>query len=128
MNNIEKEIVNHFIIKNRQERLLWELNSPRKRNQVFWQFAGPKLFKKECIDFVDYMSSDQIEKFAFTHTTTKNVYYIGEDYIGELSIKQAIDNVNLGMICIVYFGNGFGFYQGEEEHGNRPRCLLKSKL
>ncbi len=50
---------------------------------------------------------------------------LGESYIGELSLKQAVEKALFGEICIIYCGNGVGYYQGEQDIGSSPRFLLK---
>lgn len=56
------------------------------------------------------------------------MYFIGEDYIGDLSLKEAVERASEGEICIIYCGEGIGYYQGEQEKGAPPRfMLLKEK-
>lgn len=52
------------------------------------------------------------------------VYSIGKDYIGKMPLEQAAERANEGEICIIYCGNGIGYYQGEQEKGAPPRFLL----
>lgn len=75
--------------------------------------------------FLNYMASNELEKYLLKFIHTKYVYYIGEGYIGEMTLKEALVKMNMGAIGIIYFGNGIGYYQGEEENGDRPRCLLR---
>ena len=37
----EKEIVQNYIIKSKQERIEWELNHPQKRKDIIWHFHKP---------------------------------------------------------------------------------------
>ena len=126
MHKIEEEIIKTFVVKNKQERILWELGSSKKREQVFWRFAGTAIFKAECLNFLKYMTPNELEKYLSRFVHTKNVYYLGEDYIGGMSLKESLVRVNMGAICIIYCGNGIGYYQGEEDQGHRPRCLLRA--
>lgn len=127
INNIEEEIIKKYVIKNKQERILWELSNPKKREEVFWRFAGQGIFKESCLQPVEYMYSSDMENFLFQLSGTKIVYFIGEDYIGELSLKDATRKANTGEICIIYCGNGIGYYQGELNYGGPPRFLLLQK-
>lgn len=70
------------------------------------------------------MSSVELEDYLFKLAGFSDVYYIGEDYIGDLSLRQAIDHVFMGLICIIYCGEGVGYYQGEQEEGAPPRYIL----
>lgn len=124
LNPIEEEIVRSYVKENKQERLLWELNSPKKRRTVIWKFADPEIFKSNCLNSVAYMSAIQIEQRFSPILTNPNVYFIGEDYIGRLTLPQAARRAQEGEICVIYFGNGIGYYQGEQCTGKPPRFLL----
>ena len=126
-NKFEDEIIKKYVIKNKQERILWELSSAKKRDQVFWRFAGSEIFKNECLQFTEYMAPGELEEYLFKLTHVNKVYFIGEDYIGEMTLKEATLKMSKGEICIIYCGNGIGYYQGEEDGGNRPRCFLIEK-
>lgn len=64
---------------------------------------GIKSFKEEMKNYLHKLSG------------AENVYFIGEDYIGEMLLEQAAERANEGEICIIYCGNGIGYYQGEQE-------------
>lgn len=122
---MEEEIVKNYVVKNRQERILWELSSPRKRSGIMWRhFPGVRLFKAECLQAADYMPPDVLEKRLFELSGAKSVYYMGADQIGEFSLKEAVKMADMNDVCIIYCGNGIGYYQGEQEYGNAPRFLL----
>jgi len=123
---IEEEIVRKYIKKERQERLLWEFNNPKKRDAVFWHFSGPGCFKKECLNLLDYMSSDSMLKYLQHLSGAGDAYFIGESYIGDLSLEKAVAKAQDGEICIIYCGNGIAYYQGEEDR-KPPRFLLQNK-
>ena len=124
MIDIEREIIKSFIIDNKQERLLWELSSPRKRDAVIWKFADASLFKSNCLSPTNYMSAECLEKILFKKSRTSFVYFIGEDYIGQIPLKEATQRTQAGEICIIYCGKGIGYYQGEEISGKPPRFFL----
>ena len=121
---IEEEIIQKFIVKEKRDRLIWELSNSKKRNTVFWHFAGPKYFKQECLQSVAYMSENTMMSYLLKFRETKNVYFIGENYIGILPLEEAVNKAQTGEICIIYCGKGIGYYQGEEEGGKPPRFLL----
>lgn len=124
INKLEEEIVKKFVIKSKQERILWELSTSKARENVFWKFAGPGIFKNHCLKIAQYMAPNELQKYLFELTHTHKVYFMGENYIGEMSLKEATLKMDLGYIGIIYCGNGIGYYQGEEEGGNRPRYFL----
>lgn len=121
---IEQEIIKKFVIPNKQERIIYELGNPKKRNNVFWKFAGPDIFKSDCMKAVEHMDADELEKYLFQLGGTKRVYYIGSGNVGEMILQDACKRVCEGAICVIYCGNGIGYYQGEQECGVSPRFLL----
>ncbi len=121
----EEEIIKKFIVKDKQDRLLWEFSNLKKRDSVIWHFSGPKYFKHQCLHVTAYMSRDVMQKYLLQHTDSKVVYFIGESHIGFLSVEQAVTKAQTGEICILYCGNGIGYYQGEQENGSPPRFLLR---
>ena len=126
INGVELEIVKMYIVTNKPERLIWELSKPQKRQHIMIRrFASPEIFEKSWMRSVDYMSSEELKKCLSRLSRAKEVYFIGESYIGELSLDQATLRANAGELCIIYCGNGLGYYQGEQEYGKPPRYLLQ---
>lgn len=122
--SIEKEIIEKYVKKDKQDRILWELNNAKKREKVIWKFAGPDILKSACLQKVKYKSIEEMEKLLLELGGAKDIYFVGESYIGELKLLQALKLANMGEICIIYCGNGIGYYQGEQEQGSPPRFLL----
>lgn len=121
---IEEEIIKKYIKKNKQERMIWELNNPQKREEVIWRFSKPGIFIEKCLTPIGYMDKIHMIEYLFKLSGVSNVYYIGEDYIGYLSLEQAAERASMGEICIIYCGKGIGYYQGEQEIGAPPRFML----
>ena len=126
-NRIEYEIEKKFINKNRQERILWEFKNPKKRERVIWGFSGIQLFRSDCLKPMEYMSEEEMLNYLLRFCDTDITYFIGESYIGKLSLKEAVQKAGMGEICIIYCGNGIAYYQGEQENGGPPRYLLIQK-
>lgn len=127
MNSTEQEIIKKYVRTNKQDRILWELSTPRKRNAVFWNFSGSDIFNENCLCPIEYMQKEEMEKYLLKLSGKENVYFIGESYIGYLSLNQAAELASKGEICIIYCGKGIGYYQGEQEIGKPPRFLLMQK-
>ena len=123
---IEEEIIRKYVKKDRQERIIWELNNPKKREEIVWRLHRPDIFIEKCLHPIEYMSKDVMRKRLFELSGVSEVYFIGEGYIGYLSLEQASERANTGEICIIYCGKGIGYYQGEQEIGKPPRFLLLS--
>lgn len=126
-NVIEEEIVKKYIKKNKQDRILWELDNPKKRGNVIWRMNRSDIFKESCLQPVGYMTKEIMKKYFYELSGVRKVYFIGEDFIGHLSIEQAVERANTGEVCIIYCGKGIGYYQGEQEIGKPPRFLLIQK-
>ena len=97
----EVEIIKKFIVKNKQERI-----------------------KKEILYPSTYKDAEHLEKVLYEMSGTRECYVIGECYIGTMQLRQACEEAWQGGICIIYCGNGIGYYQGEQEYGTPPRFLL----
>ena len=85
----EKEIVQNYIIKSKQERIEWELSHSKKRKDIIWHFHKPDIFKEACLHAVDYMDKEAMKNYLHKLSGAENVYFIGEDYIGEMLLEQA---------------------------------------
>ena len=73
------------------------------------------------------MDKTEMQTYLYNLSKKSNVYFIGEDYIGDLSLKEAVERASEGEICIIYCGEGIGYYQGEQEKGAPPRFMLVKK-
>ena len=96
----------------------------QKRKDIIWHFHKPDIFKEACLHPVDYMDQEAMKNYLHKLSGAENVYFIGEDYIGKMLLEQAAERANEGEICIIYCGNGIGYYQGEQEKGAPPRFML----
>lgn len=123
--NIENEIIKNYVIKDKQARIIWELSTPKKRDDVFWRFSGINIFKPNCLFQVKEIPINYLHTKCSAHKKVR-VYVIGSSYIGETSLEESIRQAQNGGICIIYIGNGIAYYQGEECGGHRPRYILKT--
>ena len=126
-NKIEQEIVQTYIAKNKRKRILWELDNPKKREYIlFNRFLGIDNWKKGCLQPVEYLTSEKLSYYLAEKSKKKEVYFIGEDYIGLLPIKDAVERTRKGEWCMIYCGNGYGYFQGEGGCIKPARYLLHS--
>ena len=126
-NKIEQEIVQTYIVKNKRKRILWELDNPKKREYIlFNRFLGIDNWKKGCLQPVEYLTSEKLSYYLAEKSKKKEVYFIGEDYIGSLPIKDAVERTEMGEWCMIYCGNGYGYFQGEGGCIKPARYLLHS--
>ena len=87
------------------------------------RFTRPNIFKQTCLYPVGYMDENDMKRFLLKSGGESEVYYLGPDYIGYLPVEQAVE-MSIADICIIYCGNGIGYYQGEQEYGPPPRYKL----
>ena len=114
-NQIEKEIISLFVRKNKRKRIRWELARKEKRENVLWmRFNHEHNLMDDCMIEVDQLSYGQIKKILFEMSKAKDVYYMGEDEIRCMDLNEAINRASEGEICLIYCGNGIGYYRGEE--------------
>ena len=73
---IEEEIIKQYIKKNKQERMLWELNNPQKREEVIWRFSKPGIFIEKCLTPIGYMDKIHMIEYLFKLSGVSNVYYL----------------------------------------------------
>lgn len=60
---VETEIIKNYVVKNKQDRIIWELGSLQKRDEVMWRFHhNLDIFKKECLYPVEYMNPEEMEE------------------------------------------------------------------
>lgn len=129
----EREIVSCFLKKEKQERILWELQSRKKRSQVMWKICDTTLIDERCIHKVSYSSAEELIEECKKRGASMKPYIFRLDYIGSLpqdiSIPHAIEMVMDGWWnpCLLYLGNGVAYFQGMQEKGAPERCILLSK-
>ena len=81
-----------------------------KQLQMLWPGKSPK----------------ELEDYLFQLGKTRQVYYMGLNYIGEETLEHAIERMESD-ICLIYLGNGMAFYQEEQDKLPTPRYLLIRK-
>ena len=60
---IEKEIIRFFFLKNKQERLIWELSDPGKRKSFRDRIAHPTLFDERYLYVSEMNNMDCLKLF-----------------------------------------------------------------
>ncbi len=125
---IEEEIVRCFIQKNRQDRIIWELQSKRKRDSVMWKLCDTHLFKREVLYPQRYLSPEDLAEKLEALGAQKTIYMIAFDEMYELedcSVLEGIERQRSNPY-LLYYGNGLGYFEGMQEDGAPERCILIS--
>ncbi len=127
----EKRFIRSFIQKNRQERLLHELTSPKKRT------AGIMRFCHTAEDLLDpskiRMKGGDLERrpefaeFIRTHDEVCRVFSDGLWLDGYLPLKQAVAEAAFCAGAVLILGDGFAVVFTEAVQGGRDRYLLCGK-
>lgn len=124
---IEEEIVRCFIQKNRQDRIIWELQSKRKRDSVMWKLCDTHLFKREVLYPQRYLSPENLTEKLEALGAQKTIYMIAFDEMYELdcSVLEGIERQTSNPY-LLYYGSGLGYFEGMQEDGAPERCILIS--
>ena len=102
---IEREIVQNFVQKRSKERLRWELSSPRKRLGGMSKINTRRTY---------YLSLDS--------------YCQTDDFPKEVDICDAISMARQEIGgCILYFGNGIGYYHEGEPYDTHQEYILSAR-
>lgn len=72
----------------------------------------------------DHVRAEAPEKILLRLGGSRTVYYLGSSYVGELPLKQAVAYADQCDICVIYCGNGVGYFQGRACDFAQPRYLL----
>ena len=82
---IEKEMVDLFIISNRKERTLWELESPRKRSDGLSRFFFGTYLNQNLFKALDVQGNAELQKVIQQSGGTSKGYVITPDQCGFFS-------------------------------------------
>ncbi|MBR2672881.1 MAG: hypothetical protein IKE27_11840 [Oscillospiraceae bacterium] len=128
-NDVERYFANTFIVKNRRERLLYELNTPGKR------YDGLSRFCHNAKDLLDpsriIMEGENIERdhafYEFSRDHDELCYVISPDLYedGEyLFLDDALDIATIGLDAMIIIGSTFAVVFDEPMKGGRDKFLL----
>ena len=126
---IEKEFIQTFIIKNRRDRFIWELSTPRKRESRLWDFHRLQEYLIPGMVFpVNYWREEIIiKKLLEIEPNPQYIYIINEGYAGCTTLEELrqVKFVTTEDEFLIYFGNGLAYYQdGFEFYEKRHEYFL----
>lgn len=128
-NNIESSFINDYIVKERRERLLFELGSVKKRETAIMRFShnaeGLINLKK-----IIYCNEALTEKQAIDFFKTKriNKFYIvslGRNDKCVLSFEDALAYCFSEYMPVILIGEGYSFLKCESEYGTSKKIILQ---
>lgn len=132
-NEYEINFVNKFIVKNKRERILYELSSNKKRKNVIGRFCHDSLVyidESKIVYKGNTISNSELESLVINYTFDKMCYVIAwnSDIDGrflerEYAINEVIGN---GMASIIVFENVI-IIESEQEQGAATKYVLYSK-
>ncbi len=127
---IEKSFVNTYIIKNRRERIIFELSNPKKRQDALSRFchAALKYLQESMIIYQgNKISYGELLSMIREHTKEKQCYVLayGEDLDQKFMENQnAINQVmGNGMAAIMIWDN-IVIVETEQEQGSAMKYVL----
>lgn len=130
---LEQKIIEMYVKKGYQERILHELNHPMKRDRVLHRLCHnyESILKSEGMEPIVSSSSDEITKMILQCGGQKDNCYIlslMDECDGIfLSLNEALDRVvGNGLAAVVYCHNGIAYFEAEQSQGPPPRYILKA--
>ena len=128
----ERRFVESFIVKNRRERLLYQLTTPEKRYEGVSRFChrAKDLLdpKKIIMEGEDLERRPEFESFLAAHDELCLVlspdFYVDEQF---LPLKEAVKQALLSFDAVLIMGDGFAVVFGEVMKGGRGKYLLSEK-
>ena len=129
---IEEHFVKAFICKRAQERMLYELTTPKKR------YAGISRFCHQAKDVLEpskiLMEGEDLDRRAdFKHFVQKQdgpCYVLSPDsWLNEqfLPLQSAVEQAAMCCDAVVMIGEGYAVVFGEPMKGGRGKYLLTEK-
>ena len=125
----EEYFIRTFIRKSKQERLSYELFTPKKRYDGISRFchqAGVFLDpSKTVLKGCDLESQPAFRDFISSHDELCAVISLEGWLDGEtLSLKEAVDRASMSTDAVLILGSTFAIVFGEAEKGGREKYLL----
>ena len=128
----ERRFVESFIVKNRSERLLYQLTTPEKRCEGVSRVCH---WAKDLLDpnriimeGEDLERRPEFENFVKAHDEMCLVlspdFYVDEQF---LPLNDAVKQAVLSFDAVLILGNGFAVVFGEVMKGGRGKYLLSEK-
>ncbi len=130
---VEEKIIKNFIIKNMQDRFLYELSKKEKRKKFLSRFAHniDKYLVKQYIYLQGnkLMENDIDVKINLLSCNMQNCYVISNYHDGkEMSIKLALEECfNSISEFIIIVNENIVFIKEETEYGSSMKYLLYKK-
>lgn len=128
-NEIEKKFIQQFIIKNKQDRLLFELSSKKRQNGIgrFCHSADDYLIKDKIKLSGNKLYYDEIVKAAEKYSSSKQWYIIAYDPMLDKKLCKLSDALDLvlgnGMAAIIVADN-MAIVETEQCMGTPMRYVL----
>ena len=130
--SIEERFVKAFVRKERQERLLYELMTPKKRYDGISRFChqAQDLLEpsKIAMEGEDLERRPDFERFVQRHDEVCRVLS-PDSFLNEqdLPFPTAVEQAALCCDAVLIIGNGFAVVYGEPMKGGRGKYLLTEK-
>ncbi|MBE6765558.1 MAG: hypothetical protein E7546_06770 [Ruminococcaceae bacterium] len=128
--DIEKAVIEGFVIKRKADRIIYELNSPKKRRECIWKmnsdiFADKycrKLSASECSCVKELLSTLK----SYGSTESCYIFSIDEQIDRKtLPLEEALKSVFCQGPALISIVHGkLAYFEAEHEHGASERFIL----
>ena len=125
----EKHFIEHFITKSRQDRLLYELFSPKKRNEGIERFChqADNFLEPGKIRIKDSNLEHLPAFLKFVQEHDESVYVLSPDPVLNeqvISLTIAVDEAAANSDAVILLGDTFAIVFAEAEKSGRDKYLL----
>ena len=124
--DIEKEMVNYFILKSKRERTYWELSTPRKRSSGIGRFCYGEYLNRSLFVELNGETNEKIMDRVKRNGGGNAGYLLTWRYSGEIDLRRELETARQRNNSFLYMGNGIAYYFEEWYAGKTPEYLLIS--
>ena len=120
---IEKEMVEYFIIKSRKKRTQWELENARSRNYGVSRFVNGIYLNTEMFIALDNQDDESVLGMIKKMGGTDKAYVMSSSQCEYFPARKGLALARYYECMFAYFGNGVGYYHEEWEGGKKGEYL-----
>lgn len=123
---MEKEMVKHFIVKNRQMRTQWELETARRRGNGISRFTNGFYLNTGLFIALHNQDDESVLRMIKKMGGADKAYVMSSSYCDFFSARKGLKLARYNECMFAYFGNGVGYYHEEWEGGKTGEYLLQA--
>ncbi len=127
--NAIDEMIDMFLEKKRRKRAKYDFGSEKRRKEAFVRYnSGKYLDESRIYQHVNQWGSDEVLNLIVKLGGESKCFWIVTGDNGICDAREGIERIFYdGMGGMAYFGNGIGFFEGEQCIGSPERYILVNK-